>query len=64
MGADQGCRFWDSSAASASASTKNIVILFVAIPPTSAEAPDPADRFHFRFPAKGGRFNYFEREKH
>ena len=29
-------------------STKNIVILLVAIPPTSAEAPDPADCFRFR----------------
>ena len=57
MGADQGCRFWDSSAASASASTKNIVILFVAIPPTSAEAPDPADRFHFRFFIPGADAN-------
>ena len=36
--------------ASDSASTKNVVISLVAIPPTSAEAPDPADRFRFRFP--------------
>ena len=31
--------------ASASASTKNLVILLVAIPPTSVEAAVPADRF-------------------
>ena len=42
---NQGCAFQDLSAASASASSKN-----VAIPPMSAEAPDPADRFRFRFP--------------
>ena len=29
---------------------KNVDILLVAIPPTSAEALDPADRFRFRFP--------------
>ena len=52
----QGCGFYDfsaasaASAASASASTKNIVILLVANPPMSAEAPDSADRFRFRFP--------------
>ena len=48
----QGCGFQDFSAAStasASASTKYVVNLLVAIPPTSAEAPDPADRFRFRF---------------
>ena len=28
-------------------SIKNVVILLVAIPPTSAEAPDSADRFRF-----------------
>ena len=27
-----------------------VVISLVAIPPTSAEAPDPADRFRFHFP--------------
>ena len=29
---------------------KNLDILLEAIPPTSAEALDPADRFRFRFP--------------
>ena len=42
--------FKDLSAASASASSKNVVIFLVAIPPMSVEAPDPGDRFHFRFP--------------
>ena len=32
-----------------STSTKNVVILLVAIPPTSVEAPGPADRFRFHF---------------
>ena len=45
----QGCGFKDFSAASAAASTKNVVILSVAISPTSAEALDPANRFRFRF---------------
>ena len=35
--------------ASASASTKNVVILWVVIPPTNGEAADWADRFRFRF---------------
>ena len=30
---------------------KKLVNVFVAIPPTNAEAPDPADRFRFHFPA-------------
>ena len=50
----QRCGFEDFSATSASAlplPRKNVVILLLAIPPTSAEAPDPADRFRFRFPA-------------
>ena len=41
----------DFSAASASASTKIVIISLEAISPTSAEAADPADRFRFRFPA-------------
>ena len=28
---------------------QNVVVTLVAIPPTNADAADPADRFHFRF---------------
>ena len=41
---NQGCGF-----SVASASIKDVVILLVSIPPTSAVAPDPADHFRFRF---------------
>ena len=40
----------DADFSAASPSNKNVVILLKANPPTSAEAPDPADRFRFRFP--------------
>ena len=43
------CLTRDADFSSASASTKNLVILSVAIPPPSVEAPDSVDRF--RFPA-------------
>ena len=51
----QGCGVQDFKAASTVPLPRfcfhqNVVISLVSIPPTSAEAPDPADRFRFRFP--------------
>ena len=46
----------DADFSAASASTKNVDILLVAIPPTSVEAPDPADRLRFRFRFPGPKY--------